>query len=95
MPGLLTWRVSMHGRIVKFHETLKVGVIKTADGRKYRFARDQVINPNGRLVGYEVDFVKPVAGAPAGDVILLTGSIWSVFSEAPHGAQKPSVRRAS
>lgn len=85
----------MHGRIIKFHEDLKVGVIKTADGRKYRFAPDQVVNPNGRFVGYEVDFVKPVAGAPAGDVILLTGSIWSVFADEKANGKGDNAKETS
>lgn len=85
----------MYGRIIKFDETLKVGVIKTPDGQKYRFARDQVVNPNGRFVGYEVDFLKPVAGAPAGDVILMTGSIFSVFGRDEANGKADSAGRAS
>ncbi len=85
----------MHGRIIKFDETLKVGVIKTPDGQKYRFARDQVVNPNGRFVGYEVDFLKPVAGAPAGDVILMTGSIFSVFGREEATGKADSAGRTS
>ena len=70
----------MQGRIIKFHETLKVGVIKTTDGRKVRFESVEVVNPNGRLVGYEVDFVAPRPGQRPQDIILLTGSPWTVFS---------------
>ncbi|KUO68432.1 MAG: hypothetical protein APF80_14950 [Alphaproteobacteria bacterium BRH_c36] len=71
----------MQGRIVKFHETLNVGVIRTEDGKKVRFAPADVRNPNGRLVGYDVDFVKPGPGRKAKDIILLTGSPWQVFSK--------------
>ncbi len=69
----------MQGRIVKFHKSLNVGVIESQDGRKFRFGPDEVVNPNGRLVGYEVDFVAPAAGGSPRDIILLTGSPWSVF----------------
>lgn len=85
----------MHGRIVKFHESLKVGVIKTEDGRKYRFGPDQVVNPNGRLVGYEVDFVEPRPGQSPKEIILLTGSLWSVFADQPNDSSDSENRRAS
>lgn len=85
----------MQGRIVKFHESLKVGVIKTDDGRRYRFERDQVINPNGRFVGYEVDFEEPRPGQPPKAIILLTGSIWSVFGNEKNGSAEAGIRRAS
>lgn len=70
----------MQGRIVKFHETLNVGVIKTEDGRKIRFEPSEIRNPNGRIVGYDVDFVQPGPGRKAKDIILLTGSPWEVFA---------------
>jgi hypothetical protein len=85
----------MQGRIVKFHESLNVGVIKTEDGRRYRFERDQVINPNGRFVGYEVDFVEPRRGQPPKEIILLTGSIWSIFGSEKNGGAEADTRRAS
>lgn len=71
----------MQGRIVKFDNGLNVGVISTPDGRKYRFGRKEVVNPNGRLVGYDVDFLPPRPGQLPKDIILLTGSIWSVFAD--------------
>ena len=83
----------MQGRIIKFHQSLNVGVIKTPEGQKIRFGSDQVINPNGRLVGHEVDFVAPRPGHLPKDIILLTGSIWSVFAEPSNEAFEPSTRK--
>ncbi len=79
----------MQGRIIKFHESLKVGVIKTIDGRKVRFGSNEVVNPNGRLVGHEVDFVAPRPGQTPQDIILLTGSPWTVFSGPGKEAAQP------
>ncbi|MEO1281152.1 MAG: hypothetical protein AAFV69_05390 [Pseudomonadota bacterium] len=74
----------MHGQITKFSKTLGYGVIAAEDGRKYRFAGDQVMNVNGKLVGHDVDFL--LSTARAKDVILLTGSAWSVFAD-NHGSR--------
>jgi hypothetical protein len=79
----------MQGRIIKFHESLNVGVIKTTDGRKVRFGSNEVVNPNGRLVGYDVDFVAPAPGQLPQDIILLTGSPWTVFSGPGKKAAQP------
>ncbi|MDX2288516.1 MAG: hypothetical protein NW217_06815 [Hyphomicrobiaceae bacterium] len=68
----------MRGEITKFNETLAVGVIKTEDGRRFRFTRDAVVNLNGRLEGYEVDFVSSRNGPS--EIILLTGTPWQVFA---------------
>lgn len=69
----------MHGHITKFSKKLGVGVIKAENGRKYRFSDAEVVNVNGRLVGHDVDFL--LNSARAKDVILLTGSPWSVFAD--------------
>jgi len=67
----------MQGQITKFREELGFGVIEAENGRKYRFAREQVVNLNGKLVGHEVDF--EVSSARPKDIILLTGTPWGVF----------------
>ena len=70
----------MHGQITKFHDRLGFGVISAADGRKYRFSHADIRNPNGRLVGLDVDFL--VESRSPRDIILLHGSPWSVFAPA-------------
>lgn len=70
----------MQGRITKFHERIGFGVIRASDGRTYRFSRLDIRNPNGRLVGLDVDFL--VESRSPRDIILLHGSPWSVFAAA-------------
>lgn len=70
----------MQGQITKFHHGIGFGVIRAADGRKYRFSKSDIYNPNGRLVGLDVDFV--VESRSPRDIILLHGSPWSVFAHA-------------
>lgn len=77
----------MYGQITKFHEALQVGVITTEDGRKLRFNKKQIVNPNCSLVGHEVDFV--VSRAGPGEIILLTGTPWQVFGHARRGMRQP------
>lgn len=77
----------MQGRITKFHERIGFGVIRASDGRKYRFSRLDIRNPNGRLVGLDVDFL--VESRSPRDIILLHGSPWSVFACAA-----PAVHRS-
>lgn len=85
----------MQGKIVKFHENLNVGVIKTDDGRKVRFEPQEIRNPNGRFVGYDVDFVQPGPGRKAKDIILLTGSPWEVFADPRKGNSRFEIRRTA
>lgn len=68
----------MHGRITKFHDSLNVGVIVGDDGRSYRFAKADVVNLNGKLVGHTADFLLR-ARRPT-DIILMTGTPFSVFA---------------
>ncbi|HKZ97249.1 MAG TPA: hypothetical protein VJ045_09735 [Hyphomicrobiaceae bacterium] len=70
----------MNGQITKFREDIGVGVIETDNGRKYRFAKSDIHNPNGKLVGLDVDFLVE-SGRPR-DIILLHGSPWAVFAPA-------------
>jgi len=68
----------MHGRITKFSEGVGFGVIEAEDGSKYRFAKSEVVNLNGRLVGHTVDFL--LATRQPKEIILMTGSPWTVFA---------------
>jgi hypothetical protein len=76
----------MQGQITKFHEGIGFGVISAADGRKYRFAQSDIRNPNGGLVGLDVDFL--VESRSPKDIILLHGSPWSVFAHATPAAKQ-------
>jgi len=67
----------MHGQITKFSEEVGYGVIEAEDGSKYRFAKAEVMNLNGRLVGHNVDF--EVAARRPKEIILMTGSPWTAF----------------
>jgi len=67
----------MHGQITKFSEEIGFGVIEAEDGAKYRFAKSEVMNLNGRLVGHDVDFV--VNARRPKQIILMTGSPWTAF----------------
>jgi hypothetical protein len=69
----------MQGHITKFHESIGCGVIRAADGLKYRFSKSDIRNPDGRLVGLDVDFL--VESRSPKDIILLHGSPWSVFAQ--------------
>lgn len=68
----------MDGQIVRFNSGLGQGVIKTDDGQKFRFSVSEIQNPNGKLVGVEVDFL--VESRQPKDIILLHGSPWRAFS---------------
>ena len=70
----------MNGQIVKFSERLEQGVIRTDDGRKFRFKRGSVRNLGGNLVGMEVDFL--VESRQPRDIFLLGGSPWIAFGPA-------------
>lgn len=67
----------MYGQIVKFHERLGFGVIRTEDGQQFRFARNEVKNPNGKLVGYDVDFL--LESRRPKEIFLMQGSPWTAF----------------
>jgi cold shock CspA family protein len=68
----------MYGRITKFSDKVGFGVIEAEDGSKYRFDKSEIKNLNGRLVGHSVDFL--IAARRPKDIILMTGSPWTVFS---------------
>lgn len=76
----------MQGHITKFHEGIGFGIISAADGRKYRFSKSDIRNPNGGIVGLDVDFV--VESRSPKDIILLHGSPWTVFGRAVPAAKR-------
>ena len=67
----------MYGQITKFREDMGVGVINAEDGRKYRFAKDEILNVADRLIGQGADFLI-VARRPR-QIILMSGSTWTAF----------------
>jgi cold shock CspA family protein len=67
----------MHGRIAKYSTKDGFGVIEAEDGARYRFAENEIVNLNGKLVGHSVDFV--VNQRRPKEIILMTGSPWTVF----------------
>jgi hypothetical protein len=71
----------MHGRIIKFRDDLGFGVIRTEDGSRFRFTRGEVMNLNGRLLGLDADFLLDTRRAK--DIILMHGSAWTAFGDAP------------
>jgi len=67
----------MQGEITKYRDDIGFGIIMTDDGRRYRFARNQVISRAADLVGQEVDFV--ISGNQPAEIIVLSGSPWNAF----------------
>jgi cold shock CspA family protein len=67
----------MYGQITKFRDDIGVGVIEAEDGRKYRFAKTEVVNSADRLTGQGVDFLL-VASRPR-QIIMMAGSPWTAF----------------
>lgn len=67
----------MHGRITKFNQEIGFGVIEADDGGKYRFAKSEIKNLNGHLVGHTVDFL--LAARRGKEIFLMTGTPWTAF----------------
>jgi hypothetical protein len=68
----------MQGEITKYRDDLGIGVIRTAGGGRYRFARQQIRSSiDLLLIGQEVDFVLR-AGRPT-DIIITSASPWLAF----------------
>ena len=67
----------MYGQITKYRADLGVGVIRTEDGRKFRFGRRDIMNASSDMLGQSVDFVL-VARKPAA-IIMMAGSPWTAF----------------
>ena len=79
----------MHGRITKFSTQNGFGVIEADNGSRYRFAGSEILNLNGKLVGNTVDFVATdvdfvLSARRPKDIILMTGTPWSVFGHTHH-----------
>lgn len=72
----------MHGKIIKFRDDLGFGVIRSEDGTRFRFEGSEVKNPNGRLIGVDVDFLLETRRAK--DIILMHGSVWTAFGGNAH-----------
>jgi hypothetical protein len=69
----------MYGEIIKFRPDLGVGVIAAEDGRRYRFARSEVVSSARDLVGENVDFIVD-ARCPR-QIIVTSGSLWTAFGD--------------
>jgi hypothetical protein len=72
----------MYGTIIKFNDQTGSGVIETEAGQRYRFAKSEVRNPNGKLIGYGADFL--VDTRQPKDIVLMQGTAWTVFGGATH-----------
>ena len=71
----------MKGEIIKFKDDIGFGVIQAEDGEKYRFAKTDVKNLNGKLVGHEVDFLLNTRRST--EIFLLQGTPWNAFGPQP------------
>ena len=67
----------MYGQITKFRDDIGVGVIEAEDGRKFRFAKTEVVNICDRLIGQNVDFL--VDARRPRQIIMMTGTAWTAF----------------
>src|SRR5262245_28688619 len=67
----------VHGRITKFSEEIGFGVIEADNGAKYRFAKSEIKNLNGKIVGHSVDFL--LAARRGTEIFLMTGTPWTAF----------------
>ncbi|MBL8567423.1 MAG: hypothetical protein JNM89_17065 [Hyphomicrobiaceae bacterium] len=72
--------MQVHGEITKFRADIGFGVITGEDGRKYRFAKSELVNTDADLIGNAVDFMV-VANRPT-EIIVLDGTPWTVFGRA-------------
>jgi hypothetical protein len=69
----------MYGEIIKFRPDLGVGVIEAEDGRKYRFAKSEVVSSARDLVGENVDFI--VDARRPRQIILMSATPWTAFGD--------------
>ena len=72
----------MQGQILKFRSDLGHGVILAENGRKYRFAKSEIVNSDDDLAGTSVDFLV-VASRPQ-QIFLMSGSPWTAFGGPSH-----------
>jgi hypothetical protein len=76
----------MHGRITKFFNNLGVGIIEAENGRKYRFAKREILNSSDPLLGQTVDFT--ISSSRPTAIIMMAGSPWMAF-----GGISPTLAR--
>lgn len=69
--------MQIQGEITKFSNDIGYGIIKSDNGRKYRFTKSDIVNSDDELVGATVDFFV-VASRPT-EIIVMKGSPWTVF----------------
>jgi hypothetical protein len=69
----------MYGEIIKFRPDLRVGVIAAEDGRKYRFAKSEIVSGARDLVGKNVDFI--VDARRPRQIIVTSASLWTAFGD--------------
>lgn len=69
----------MYGEIIKFRPDLSVGVIAAEDGRKYRFAKSEIVGNFRDLVGENVDFI--VDARRPRQIIVTSASLWTAFGD--------------
>jgi hypothetical protein len=67
----------MYGQITKFRDDIGIGVIAAENGRKYRFAKSELLNDGAKLIGDNVDFII-TSGRPR-QIISMSGSPWTAF----------------
>lgn len=67
----------MYGQITKFRDDIGIGVIAAENGRKYRFAKSELLNDGARLIGDNVDFI--IASGRPRQIICMSGSPWTAF----------------
>jgi hypothetical protein len=67
----------MYGEITKFQDDIGVGVINAEDGRKYRFAKSDIVSSVRHLIGEGVDFIVE-ANRPR-QIVMLSGSPWTAL----------------
>lgn len=67
----------MYGEIKKFRRDIGVGIIRSEDGRSYRFGGEEIRNGIENLEGHEVYF--EIGNSKARDIFVLAGSPWMAF----------------
>ena len=69
----------MYGEIIKFRADLGIGVIEAEDGRKYRFARSEIVSSARLLLGENVDFL--VDARRSRQIVVTSASLWTAFGD--------------
>jgi hypothetical protein len=69
----------VYGQITKYRDDIGVGVIEAEDGRKYRFAKSEIVNAADRMLGEGVDFL--IDARRPRQIIMMSGSLWTAFGD--------------